>query len=66
MMVALAYAELNKYGPKKGKWHGEVTKKQDTSIFWKGVLLIKHLVCHSLEYKLGKGSNIVFWLDRWC
>lgn len=42
--------------------------KQDrhkASVFWKGMLAVRQLTYHSLDYKLERGNNIVFWYDRW-
>lgn len=36
------------------------------SYWWKGVLSIKEIFKWGIYYKLGNGSNIKFWSDRWC
>lgn len=36
------------------------------SHWWKGVLTTKEIFKWGIYYKLGNGSSIDFWKDRWC
>lgn len=57
----------SKYGPLKGTWHNNTRNRSHTSSsFWRGILVSRHIVWQSLEYRLGNGCDIAFWHERWC
>jgi hypothetical protein len=41
-------------------------KKKSGSQFWKGLLAIRGEVSRGMNYILGDGRKIRFWLDTWC
>lgn len=41
-------------------------KKQANSWVWKCMLRTREFVKRSIQWKLGNGHTISFWLDNWC
>lgn len=56
----------DKYGPRRGSWSTKSRYTMNNSAFWKDLNKIGGMFWQSVIFKIGRGSQVGFWKDRWC
>lgn len=56
----------DKYGPRWGSWSAKFRNTTNNSTFWEDLNNIGGMFWKGIMFKIGEGSQVDFWKDKWC